>query len=84
MLQLQDILDDLKDKALTTDFFLSLLEDLTVAMIEDNLEEMEPNYLMFMVETDMEKQLPDLEQHLDSTMHRMRRNLMVIRLLSLL
>lgn len=79
----QDILDDMKDKALTTDFFLSLLEDLTVAMIDDDLEEIEPD-LPEVHAGDVEQQLLDLEKHLDSTMHKMRRNLMVIRLLGLL
>ena len=78
----QDILEELKDKRLTTSFFLSLLEDLTVAMIDDDLEQVEPE--LPEGTGDVEEQLLALERQLDSTMHRMRRNLMVIRLLGLL
>merc|ERR1712088_1066649 len=78
----QDILEELKDKRLTTSFFLSLLEDLTVAMIDDDLEQVEPE--LPEGAGDVEQQLLALERQLDSTMHRMRRNLMVIRLLGLL
>merc|ERR1719510_1633386 len=78
----QDILEELKDKRLTTSFFLSLLEDLTVAMIDDDLEQVEPE--LPEGAGDVEEQLLALERQLDSTMHRMRRNLMVIRLLGLL
>ena len=34
----QDILEDIKNKRLATEFFPSLLEDLTVVMIDDDLE----------------------------------------------
>ena len=78
----QDILEELKDKRLTTSFFLSLLEDLTVAMIDDDLEQAPEPELP--EGGDVEQQLLALERQLDSTMHRMRRNLMVIRLLGLL
>jgi len=78
----QDILEELKDKRLTTSFFLSLLEDLTVAMIDDDLEQAPEPELP--EGGDVEEQLLALERQLDSTMHRMRRNLMVIRLLGLL
>ena len=78
----QDILEELKDKRLTTSFFLSLLEDLTVAMIDDDLQEVEPDVAEGT--GDVEEQLLALERQLDSTMHKMRRNLMVIRLLGLL
>merc|ERR1711936_1354469 len=78
----QDILEELKDKRLTTSFFLSLLEDLTVAMIDDDLEQVEPE--LPEGTGDVEEQLLALERQLDSTMHKTRRNLMVIRLLGLL
>jgi len=79
----QDLLEDMKDKRLATDFFLSLLEDLTVAMIDDDLESIEPEFPEVQA-GNVEQQLLDLEKHLDMTMHKMRRNLMVIRLLGLL
>lgn len=80
----QDLLEDLKDKALSTQFFLSLMEDLTTAMIEEDnckvdLELPEPA-----PGQNIEQQLLDLEKHLDNTMHMMRKNLMVIRMLGLL
>jgi len=80
----QDLLEDLKDKALSTQFFLSLMEDLTNAMIEEDnckvdLELPEPT-----PGQNIEQQLLDLEKHLDNTMHMMRKNLMVIRMLGLL
>ena len=78
----QDLLDSLKDKRLTTGFFLCLLEDLTVAMIDDDLGELEPD--VEGITGGVEEQLLELERQLDGSMHRMRRNLMVIRLLGLL
>ena len=63
------------------DFYLKLMSDLTdiVGESETELELPEPE-----PGVDLETQLRDLETRLDSAMHRMRRNLMVIRLLGLL
>eukprot|EP00091_Calanus_sinicus_P000294 TRINITY_DN10221_c0_g1_i1.p1 TRINITY_DN10221_c0_g1~~TRINITY_DN10221_c0_g1_i1.p1 ORF type:complete len:412 (+),score=124.92 TRINITY_DN10221_c0_g1_i1:213-1448(+) len=79
----QDLLEESKDKALYSQFFLSLMEDLTNAMIDDD-QEFDPELPEAVPGQDIEQQLLDLEKHLDSTMHRMRKNLMVIRLLGLL
>merc|ERR1712059_247828 len=64
-------------------FFLSLMEDLTNAMVEDGLGE-EVELPEAVLGVNLEQQLLDLERHLDQSMHRMRKNLMVIRLLGLL
>merc|ERR1712059_23958 len=79
----QDLLDDAKDRQLSVEFFLSLMEDLTNAMAEDGLEE-EVELPEAVLGVNLEQQLLDLERHLDQSMHRMRKNLMVIRLLGLL
>jgi len=80
----QDLLEELKDKALYSQFFLSLMEDLTNSMIDDDKDEFDLEFPEPVPGEDMEKQLLDLEKHLDNSMHKMRRNLMVIRLLGLL
>jgi len=80
----QDLLEELKDKALSSQFFLSLMEDLTSAMIEDDNEKFDLELPEAEPGQDIEQQLLNLEKHLDGTMHRMRKNLMVIRLLGLL
>jgi len=79
----QDLLEEVKDKQLSVEFFLSLMEDLTNAMVEDGLGE-DVELPEAAPGVDLEQQLKDLERHLDQSMHRMRRNLMVIRLLGLL
>jgi len=80
----QDFLEELKDKALASQFFLSLMEDLTNNMIDDDNSTLDVELPESVPGQDMEQQLLDLEKHLDSTMHKMRKNLMVIRLLGLL
>jgi len=80
----QDLLEESKDKALYSQFFLSLMEDLTNAMIDDDQDQFDPELPEAVPGQDIEQQLLDLEKHLDGTMHRMRKNLMVIRLLGLL
>jgi len=81
---IQDLLEELKDKALYSQFFLSLMEDLSNVMMEDQKDDFNPEIPEPSPGQDLEQQLLDLENHLDSTMHRMRKNLMVIRLLGLL
>ena len=81
---IQDLLEELKDKMLSSQFFLSLMEDLSNVMLEDEKDGFDIEFPEAVVGGDIEKQLHDLEDHLDNTMHRMRRNLMIIRLLSLL
>jgi hypothetical protein len=78
---LQDLLDELKDRKLKVDFYLKLMSDLTDIVGES---EIEPELPEPGPDDDMEAQLLELECTLDSAMHRMRRNLMVIRLLGLL
>jgi len=81
----QDLLEELKDKSLYSQFFLSLMEDLTNSMIDDDKDlDKDLEFPEHVPGGDLEKQLLDLEQHLDNSMHKMRRNLMVIRLLGLL
>jgi len=80
----QDLLEELKDNALSSQFFLSLMEDLTNAMIDDDNETFDLELPEAEPGQDIEQQLLNLEKHLDGTMHRMRKNLMVIRLLGLL
>jgi len=81
----QDLLEELKDKALYSQFFLSLMEDLTNSMIDDDdPDQFDPEIPEAVPGQNIEQQLLDLEKHLDDSMHKMRRNLMVIRLLGLL
>jgi len=80
----QDLLEELKDKSLYSQFFLSLMEDLTNSMIDDDKDQIDLEFPEPVPGGDIEKQLLDLEQHLDNSMHKMRKNLMVIRLLGLL
>jgi len=80
----QDLLEELKDKALYSQFFLSLMEDLTNSMIDDDKDQLDLEFPEPVPGEDVEKQLLDLEKHLDNSMHKMRKNLMVIRLLGLL
>ena len=79
---IQDLLEEQKDKALASQFFLCMMEDLTV-MVEDNKDGFDVK-LPSPGEGDVERQILDLEDHLDGVMHRMRKNLMILRLLSLL
>ena len=79
---IQDLLEEQKDKALASQFFLCMMEDLTV-MVEDNKDGFDVE-LPSPGDGDVEKQIHDLENHLDAVMHRMRKNLMILRLLSLL
>ena len=79
----QDLLEELKDPTLTSQFFLCLMEDLTV-MVEDSKDGFDVEVPTGEAGEDLEKQILDLEDHLDSVMHRMRKNLMILRLLSLL
>lgn len=79
---IQDLLEEQKDKALASQFFLCMMEDLTV-MVEDNKDGFDVE-LPSPGDGDVEKQIHDLEDHLDAVMHRMRKNLMILRLLSLL
>ena len=78
----QDLLDEVKDKKLSVDFFLSLMNDLTKIMTDD--DDIDPELPTAKEGENLEQKLLDLELHLDETMHRMRSNLMVIRLLGLL
>ena len=80
---IQDLLEEQKDKALASQFFLCMMEDLTV-MVEDNKEGFDVELPKPGEGEDVEKQIHDLEDHLDAVMHRMRKNLMILRLLSLL
>jgi len=80
---IQDILEELKDATLTSQFFLCLLEDLTV-MVEDSKDGMDLELPSAGDGIGLEKQILDLEDHLDGVMHKMRKNLMILRLLSLL
>jgi len=79
---IQDVFEDLKDKKLLVDFYMSLMADLTTMIVEDSKVDTE------LPETGdmqgMEEQLVALEATLDTSMRRMRKNLMVIRLLGLL
>lgn len=79
----QDILEDLKDKTLSSQFFLCLMEDLTL-MVEENKDGLEVELPEVGDGDDVAKQILDLEDHLDGVMHRMRKNLMILRMLSLL
>ena len=77
----QDIQEELKDTALSSKFLLCLLEDLTM-MVEDNKEGFVE--LPDAGEGDnVEKQILDLD-YLDQVLHRTRKNLMVLHMLSLL
>ena len=80
---IQDLLEDMKDPTLTSQFFLCLMEDLTV-MVEDNKDGFDVELPTATAGEDVEKQILDLEDHLDTVMHRMRKNLMILRMLSLL
>lgn len=83
----QDLLSDVvKDRKLTVEFFLSLMEDLNTAMTEDDVFDggNDVELPISVPGQDIEQQLLDMEKQLDNTMHQMRRSLMVIRLLGLL
>ena len=79
---LQDFLEDLKDPQLSVDFYMSLMADLTDMMVTESLPE--PEVPEPKEGQSMESQLLELEAHMDRSMHKMRRNLMVIRLLGLM
>ena len=80
---IQDILEELKDTTLSSQFFLCLMEDLT-AMVEENKDDLDVELPQAGEGDDVVKQILDLEDHLDAVMHRMRKNLMILRMLSLL
>merc|ERR1719270_1496875 len=80
---IQGLLEDMKDPTLTSQFFLCLMEDLTM-MVEDNKDGFDVELPTAAAGEDVEKQILDLEDHLDTIMHRMRKNLMILRMLSLL
>merc|ERR1719187_177192 len=80
----QDLLDDLKDKKMSVDFFLSLTNDLATMMTEEDEVGDDPELPEAKEGEDLTQKLLDLEHHLDNAMNRMRKNLMVIRLLGLL
>ena len=80
---IQDLLEEQKDKALAAQFFLCIMEDLTV-MVEENKDGFDVELPNPGEGEDVEKQILDLEDHLDTVMHRMRKNLMILRLLGLL
>ena len=64
----QDILEELKDTALSSQFFLCLLEDLTT-MVEDNKEGFDVELPDAGEGDNVEKQILDLEDHLDIIYH---------------
>jgi len=80
----QDLLEAVNDKRLSVDFFLSLMEDLTNSMSEEVLDEEDITLPEIKPGENLEQQVLDLESLLDASMHKMRRNLMVIRMLGLL
>ena len=61
---------------------MSLMSDLTDIIVEESKPE--PELPEASEGQNIEEQLLDLEAHLDTSMHKMRRNLMIIRLLGLL
>jgi len=77
----QDLMDELKVKKLTVDFYMSLMADLTDIIVVEC--EPHPDLPDPQEGQSMEEQLLELEKHMDTMMHRMRKNLMVIRLLGL-
>jgi len=79
---LQDLLEDLKEPKIVVDFYLSLTADLTDIMVDD-VTTAEPDLPPLEPGGDIQAQLLDMENTMDNMMHRMRRNLMVIRLLGL-
>jgi len=87
----QDLLEAVKDKKLSIDFFLALMNDLTEIMIDDEEDDggdvvgddLELPTLAAGGEG-LEQKLLDLNAHLDRTMQKMRTSLMVVRLLGLL
>ena len=86
----QDLLEAVKDKKLSIDFFLALMNDLTEIMIDDEDDggdvvgdDLELPTLAAGGEG-LEQKLLDLNAHLDRTMQKMRTSLMVVRLLGLL
>lgn len=80
----QDLLEDIKDRQMSVDFFLSLINDLNDVMVEDDELGDDPELPEAKEGTNLEQQLLDLEANLDTSMNKMRKNLMVIRLLGLL
>jgi len=79
---LQDLLEDLKEPKIVVDFYLSLTADLTDIMVDD-VTTAEPDLPPLEPGGDIAAQLIEMENTMDNMMHRMRRNLMVIRLLGL-
>eukprot|EP00095_Tigriopus_kingsejongensis_P012027 maker-scaffold593_size129216-snap-gene-0.30 protein:Tk12027 transcript:maker-scaffold593_size129216-snap-gene-0.30-mRNA-1 annotation:"transmembrane and coiled-coil domain-containing protein 7" len=76
-----DLLQDSKDKHLATDFFISLLKDLSEMMGKQPDKEKTPPSP---APTNLEEKLLSFERDLDRTMLNLRKNLMIVRLLGLL
>ncbi|TRY61857.1 hypothetical protein TCAL_11238 [Tigriopus californicus] len=77
-----DLLQDCKDKALATDFFISLLKDLSELMGRIAREPSPP--ISNVNSNSLEEKLLSFERDLDQTMLKLRKNLMIVRLLGLL
>lgn len=77
-----DLLQDCKDKSLATDFFISLLKDLSELMGRIAREQSPP--ISNVNSESLEEKLLSFERDLDKTMLKLRKNLMIVRLLGLL